>query len=1192
MSHDHQADHQNRNGFFIAENEAEAGAKMAPPALQLMASADAPPPPNPFQQVAQLQEDGQGQAQIPPAAATALLTHRQAIRRISTTLAAMRQQDANGNPVDATAFSAAQWFAAPGGGTGHPILQLVVMTPTHDDALRAQNLGFAGGSAYFGKGDFFPESGADYDFTDARSDRNVVTAAADAVWERHGNAIYLFRMHARTQQSLQALLTGIVTQQAQHFELDPDQQAEDGTPGREWMRYKELYHLYVGSGRFSARSNSNDPKLAPYQNAQQRAIARHIFRRNPGIRAQYNANLLVRGDSFRNLVHEYQGNDYINSDLNPVFERFIQALQVCDPAQATPGAAINHMLTLLFSMDTAYRDEINDTVKLQEEIKDHCHPKILKIIEQHADFNGADWLTYNYSATARALPGMRRDQRGQVLTNLLETGSQSQEWAFLDDARMQDAVYDGTTAQDRDLIVLIESFGARRTWPAFLNTFAVALGQSENAMLDAFITFTDPERQQLLNSIRAMRLIRLHYDEAGLFSAILVLTHGNRAVFTHGIEQLLRVMRTQRGDNKALLEAMKNVEAAAMRNLPTEAREVLVEMASNRKADHDVADTLSKGNYQTAIANHLQNEQMIYGAIRSMKTSANVVEQNTHDWLRPDDAGVPRHVEFWVLTRTHDAVDRANHHGHSGESAWFGRAIHQNEGSMDYDPAIESTRDIVFESVRGGDATATTVRMYDGHTRSRQSNINIIVHEIQHVVDRHHDEPGENHMDTPATAWTSYKTEFRAYWIDGDFDRHSDAPQQRTDGFKNARQRAIFDHMYGSHLYSYLQQPYDHGATVYGLDFRDLVHNYDRPEGINLINSPVIDAFYLELRKCNHRHTDLNAAPLDNLRKAALRIRLNNPVLNYLLGAHALRFYEELQQHLNPAMYRFFIEFMLLDPPAAFVPQNRGGLRNRIADMLNEPNRNQRYQTVSNAITNASADDLVAMRQDIGIREALYRGFQGQQQWLVFLELEFGGLANVPAFLRTMATGNLLGPRMQQRINQGLAGLNAEQLAALGRVPGFKRLADHRGNANVWNTERQAPVAYAQALRNHRTAARNLQQALRLGRQLPNAAHRRYFDHFATEPEAQIDLFTSTHDSALRASHNGETNNAYFGGPMPGAAHLVYSYDRFDKNDVSFLDPNNLDQSEFWTKLLDVHHMNPRALVQHLIGIWSQLSWW
>ena len=157
---------------------------------------------------------------------------------------------------------------------------------------------------------------------------------------------------------------------------------------------------------------------------------------------------------------------------------------------------------------------------------------------------------------------------------------------------------------------------------------------------------------------------------------------------------------------------------------------------------------------------------------------------------------------------------------------------------------------------------------------------NTFVHEGQHVADL---SPKAPKMSTTNDVLESYKSEFRAFWIQPPIPRTSElatesinrlpepsgtvdnstkvsiskpedckictppnasAPAEVTTHLKNPRQAAIFWHL----LSNYPTQQYD-CCYVYDKKFRDAVDNFSFPGSINLINSDRLMNLNLEIQK-------------------------------------------------------------------------------------------------------------------------------------------------------------------------------------------------------------------------------------------------------------------------------------------------------------------------------------------------------
>ncbi len=110
------------------------------------------------------------------------------------------------------------------------------------------------------------------------------------------------------------------------------------------------------------------------------------------------------------------------------------------------------------------------------------------------------------------------------------------------------------------------------------------------------------------------------------------------------------------------------------------------------------------------------------------------------------------------------------------------------------------------------------------------SIVQTIVHEALHMVDIR---PGSN------SDIEKYKTEFRAYWMDGRRDKFSTRfdPTMDSLGPKSEKARAIFKHLYYSTTYKYVKTAYDDNTN----GFRDQVNAFIIPDGINLLVSQKLE---------------------------------------------------------------------------------------------------------------------------------------------------------------------------------------------------------------------------------------------------------------------------------------------------------------------------------------------------------------
>lgn len=197
-----------------------------------------------------------------------------------------------------------------------------------------------------------------------------------------------------------------------------------------------------------------------------------------------------------------------------------------------------------------------------------------------------------------------------------------------------------------------------------------------------------------------------------------------------------------------------------------------------------------------------------------------------------------------------------------------------------------------------GDKVIILNRTTDIPAKSKRSNDSIImllIHEAVHAMDVRPDS---------GTEIERYKTEFRAYWMDGRYGPPDTAvcpvgsagcfdavynPSLRPPGPKTNRARAIFEHLYNNPItYPWVKQAYDNNV-----DFREQVDNYIYPDGINLMVSirleklrALIEAFtgagFAALRTTVRQYMGLDVpAPASGV--------LDNDEKNYIRNSRAWR---------------------------------------------------------------------------------------------------------------------------------------------------------------------------------------------------------------------------------------------------------------------------------------------------------------
>lgn len=173
---------------------------------------------------------------------------------------------------------------------------------------------------------------------------------------------------------------------------------------------------------------------------------------------------------------------------------------------------------------------------------------------------------------------------------------------------------------------------------------------------------------------------------------------------------------------------------------------------------------------------------------------------------------------------------------------------------------------IVRDSNETAHADGMNIRVFMDQQLNPEVLSRVLIHEIQHVVDRHGGDFQEAVLNdingTAGDVGNAYRTEFRAYWLgdrgNGGFgDPAQPALNNRNvverwwifnwrtqaTAFANQRQENIFWHLANSGTYPWVKPNYLQSPA-----FRNIVNGLTNPTGGNLINSVRIDGFRATLR--------------------------------------------------------------------------------------------------------------------------------------------------------------------------------------------------------------------------------------------------------------------------------------------------------------------------------------------------------
>lgn len=409
------------------------------------------------------------------------------------------------------------------------------------------------------------------------------------------------------------------------------------------------------------------------------------------------------------------------------------------------------------------------------------------------------------------------------------------------------------------------------------------------------------EREKLAADPAVQALLEDELSGHDLWKAQLLLAFGSEAAYPQPIKEIWSATEGWGTDEERIYQALQKLnaaEVAAISKVPG-LRAMLEDELSGK--DLKAAEDLLSGDYAKAIDRHKENVAEMTTQLNNMK-SGTPIERNTAEWLAPSTPGATPKNDLHVATLTHDAPARAKEHGYGNDfQAYFGAQEIHPDDSATYDPHIGSTRNIRFvKKGTGGHHLNRDIWIYEPKRQGAGGVKMLLIHEVQHDADRHDDEAGHGGRG-PKEAWNRYKTEFRAYWQDGRYDGISDATDPSLAPWDNARQKTIKDNMVSSGLYEWLDKNYkDDDAKVDGKKFKDLVHSYARPEGVNLENSPRIDDFYRRLDGCKKSDTDLTDSPLKELEAAANQLDAHDQA--YVNSEQAVRLQQMMKDNLVDAV--------------------------------------------------------------------------------------------------------------------------------------------------------------------------------------------------------------------------------------------------------------------------------------------------
>ncbi len=482
------------------------------------------------------------------------------------------------------------------------------------------------------------------------------------------------------------------------------------------------------------------------------------------------------------------------------------------------------------------------------------------------------------------------------------------------------------------------------------------------------------------------------------WKATMLLELGPEAGWPPAVTELLAAMEGAGTDEARIFRALSGLSEADVTRIGRVGGIVAVLEDELSGKDLEAARQLLSGSYARAIAYHKANVAMMVAELNAWRTGTDVFLRNTAEWLQPTGGGAPKN-NLYTCSPTHDGAARATAHGQDGKTTFFGADKLHPDDSSTYEPHIDGRAGGLRYPAAGvgGEHLDRDIWVYDpqfwGAAVVRDQ---IVAHEVQHDADRHDTEEGHDQAyKSPEESWNRYKTEFRAYWTGQQFPTSANSPLSgsATAPWDNAKQKAIFDHMMATPVYAeFLAPNYNGNTEVEGAHFQDLVHGYKEPEGVNLINSPRIDDFFLSLQACTPAATDMATAPLSTL--AARARGLDADDLAAVNAASASRLHRMLEDNLAASAFAAIALILGGGTLPGWAAVNLGPARRAI--LAAGAGLGTDEQAIYDAIANATDAERAAMRSDRVIQSVLDDELSGHDLWLARQYLQYGPRANWP----------------------------------------------------------------------------------------------------------------------------------------------------------------------------------------------------
>jgi hypothetical protein len=448
---------------------------------------------------------------------------------------------------------------------------------------------------------------------------------------------------------------------------------------------------------------------------------------------------------------------------------------------------------------------------------------------------------------------------------------------------------------------LLLEYGPEAGWPAGLEAIFKACagaGTDEQAIIDTLNALSIAETGALAKVPRLMGVLDGELSGFDRMRVRLLLKYGPTTGWPKGLTEVIAACEGLGTDEQRIFRALGGLTEAEATALAAVDGVLALLDDELSGAELQAAKDYLSGAYAKRIAAHKANVAALAALVPVWRADPDPVIKNTADWLFP--ATGPARLHIHVLTATHDSVARAKEHGATGV-AYFGMDTDYPGDGATYDADVRSKRGIEFaDAIVIGTHNGDNIQIMEPAAKAASEILAVLVHELQHEADRHEDEHDwQKDFKSPEESWVRYKTEFRAYWVDARIGG-SDAAGSAAAPFDNARQKGVFDHLYKDYA-EWLKPNYDGDKDVHGKKFKDLVHGYAKPEGVNLRNSPRIDDLYTAAGKCSPSDTDTTKQPLAGLLTAAGA--LNADDLGYVNSPEARALQDRLRDQLAKSAF-------------------------------------------------------------------------------------------------------------------------------------------------------------------------------------------------------------------------------------------------------------------------------------------------